>query len=109
VRDFLGGILRDQAKNSRWSLLRCLHFNQDVQAERVRVNGHLEAEKLLKGHVIANPATGRAIREIKPSPPERVGRMLAGSSPSSFAKANCSWQWALELLTISAKRSPSRC
>jgi hypothetical protein len=31
--------------------------------ERVRANGHLEAEKLLKGHVIANPATGRAIRE----------------------------------------------
>ena len=30
--------------------------------ERVRANGHLEAEKLLKAHVIANPATGRAIR-----------------------------------------------
>ena len=41
--------------------------------ERVRANGHLEAEKLLKGHVIANPATGRAIREIKPIPPERAG------------------------------------
>jgi hypothetical protein len=41
--------------------------------ERVRANGHLEAEKLLKGHVIANPATGRAIREIKPTPPERAG------------------------------------
>ena len=41
--------------------------------ERVRVNGHLEAEKLLKGHVIANPLTGRAIREIKPTPPERAG------------------------------------
>ena len=43
--------------------------------ERVRANGHLEAEKLLKGHVIANPATGRAIREIKPTPPERVGAL----------------------------------
>ena len=41
--------------------------------ERVRANGHLEAEKLLKGHVIANPLTGRAIREIKPTPPERAG------------------------------------
>jgi hypothetical protein len=38
-------------------------------------NGHLEAEKLLKGHVIANPATGRAIREIKPIPPERAGTL----------------------------------
>ena len=43
--------------------------------ERVRVNGHLEAEKLLKAHVIANPATGRAIREIKPTPPERAGAL----------------------------------
>jgi len=43
--------------------------------ERVRANGHLEAEKLLKGHVIANPATGRAIREIKPTPPERAGAL----------------------------------
>ena len=41
--------------------------------ERVRANGHLEAERLLKGHVIANPLTGRAIREIKPTPPERAG------------------------------------
>jgi hypothetical protein len=41
--------------------------------ERVRANGYLEADKLLKGHVIANPATGRAIREIKPTPPERAG------------------------------------
>ena len=43
--------------------------------ERVRANGHLEAEKLLKGHVIANPATGRAIREIKPTPPERASAL----------------------------------
>jgi hypothetical protein len=43
--------------------------------ERVRANGHLEADKLLKGHVIANPATGRAIREIKPTPPERAGAL----------------------------------
>ena len=43
--------------------------------ERVRANGHLEAEKLLKGHVIANPATGRAIREIKPTPPERASTL----------------------------------
>src|SRR6266446_7710599 len=43
--------------------------------ERVRANGHLEAEKLLKGHVIANPATGRAIREIKPTPPNRAGAL----------------------------------
>jgi hypothetical protein len=40
--------------------------------ERVRANGHLEAEKLLKGHVIANSASGCAIREIKPTPPERA-------------------------------------
>jgi hypothetical protein len=45
--------------------------------ERVRANGHLEAEKLLKGHVIANPVTGRAIREIKPTPPERAGALGA--------------------------------
>ena len=45
--------------------------------ERVRVNGYLEADKLLKGHVIANPATGRAIREIKPTPPERAGAIGA--------------------------------
>jgi hypothetical protein len=43
--------------------------------ERVRANGHLEADKLLKGHVIANPATGRAIREIKPTPPDRAGAL----------------------------------
>lgn len=43
--------------------------------ERVCANGHLEAEKLLKAHVIANPTTGRAIREIKPSPPERAGAL----------------------------------
>ena len=43
--------------------------------ERVRANGHLEAEKLLKGHVIVNPATGRAIREIKPTPPERASAL----------------------------------
>src|SRR5258708_18070410 len=43
--------------------------------ERVRANGHLEAEKLLKGHVIANPATGHAIREIKPTPPERASAL----------------------------------
>jgi hypothetical protein len=43
--------------------------------ERVRANGHLEAEKLLKAHVIANPTTGRAIREIKPTPPERAGAL----------------------------------
>ena len=43
--------------------------------ERVRANGHLEAEKLLKAHVIANPTTGRAIREIKPTPPERAGTL----------------------------------
>ena len=43
--------------------------------ERVRANGHLEAEKLLKAHVIANPTTGRAIREIKPIPPERAGTL----------------------------------
>ncbi|MBV8098785.1 MAG: hypothetical protein JOZ31_06485 [Verrucomicrobia bacterium] len=40
--------------------------------ERVRANGHLEAEKLLKAHVIANPEKGRAIRDIKPTPPERA-------------------------------------
>ena len=40
--------------------------------ERVRANGHLEAEKLLKGHVIANLERGQAIREIKPTPPERA-------------------------------------
>jgi hypothetical protein len=45
--------------------------------ERVRVNGYREADKLLKGHVIANPATGRAIREIKPIPPERAGAVGA--------------------------------
>src|ERR1700730_17292617 len=45
--------------------------------ERVHANGHLEAERLLKGHVIANPATGRAIREIKPAPPERAGTLSA--------------------------------
>jgi hypothetical protein len=33
------------------------------------------AEKLLKGHVIANPVTGLAIREIKPTPPERAGTL----------------------------------
>jgi hypothetical protein len=43
--------------------------------ERVRANGHLEAEKLLKAHVIVNPATGHAIREIKPTPPERAGAL----------------------------------
>lgn len=43
--------------------------------ERVHANGHLEAERLLKGHVIANPATGRAIREIKPAPPERAATL----------------------------------
>jgi hypothetical protein len=43
--------------------------------ERVRANGHLEAERLLKAHVIANPASGRAIREIKPAPPERAGAL----------------------------------
>jgi hypothetical protein len=54
--------------------------------ERVHANGHLEAEKLLKGHVIANPITGRAIREIKPSPPERaVG--LNALQPLSVAGA----------------------
>ena len=47
--------------------------------ERVRANGYLEADKLLKGHVIANPATGRAIREIKPTPPERAGAVGAPS------------------------------
>jgi hypothetical protein len=36
--------------------------------ERVRVNGYLEADK---------PATGRAIREIKPTPPERAGAVGA--------------------------------
>jgi hypothetical protein len=41
-------------------------------SERVHANGHLEAEKLLKGHVIANPNKGQAIREIKPTPPERA-------------------------------------
>src|ERR1700758_3457726 len=40
--------------------------------ERVRANGHLEAEKLLKGHVIANLERRQAIREIKPTPPERA-------------------------------------
>ena len=34
-----------------------------------------EAEKMLKGHVIANPATGRAISEIKPTPPERASAL----------------------------------
>ncbi|HZC35718.1 MAG TPA: hypothetical protein VE242_08895 [Chthoniobacterales bacterium] len=43
--------------------------------EYVRANGHLEAEKLLKAHVIVNPAAGRAIREIKPTPPERAGAL----------------------------------
>jgi hypothetical protein len=54
--------------------------------ERVRVNGHLEADKLLKGHVIANPATGRAIREIKPTPPERASAVGA-LQPLSVAGA----------------------
>src|SRR6202045_168063 len=45
--------------------------------ERVRAKGHLEAEKSLKGPAIANPATGRAIREIKPTPPERAGAVGA--------------------------------
>jgi hypothetical protein len=43
--------------------------------ERAHANGHLEAERLLKGHVIVNPATGCAIREIKPVPPERAGTL----------------------------------
>jgi hypothetical protein len=54
--------------------------------ERVRVNGHLEADKLLKGYVIANPATGRAIREIKPTPPERASAVGA-LQPLSVAGA----------------------
>ena len=41
--------------------------------ERVRANGHLEADKLLKGHVIVNLESAKAIREIKPTPPERAG------------------------------------
>jgi hypothetical protein len=61
--------------------------------ERVRANGHLEAEKLLKAHVIANPATGRAIREIKPTPPERAGalgplRPLAATGVIRVVKRN---------------------
>jgi hypothetical protein len=52
--------------------------------ERVRANGHLEAEKLLEGYVIANPATGRAIREIKPAPSDRAGA-LGALQPLSVA------------------------
>jgi hypothetical protein len=44
--------------------------------DRVRANGHLEAEKLLKGHVIANLERGQAIREIKPTPPDIDGVIL---------------------------------
>jgi hypothetical protein len=52
--------------------------------ERVHANGHLEAERLVKGHVIVNPATGCAIREIKPAPPERAG-ILHTLQPLSVA------------------------
>jgi hypothetical protein len=54
--------------------------------ERVHANGHLEAEKLVKGYVIVNPATGRAIREIKPAPLERAGT-LGALQPLSVAGA----------------------
>ena len=44
---------------------------------KITVNGHPEGKGLLKGHVVFNPATGHALREIKPAPPERAGCLPA--------------------------------
>lgn len=52
--------------------------------DRVRANGYFEAKKLFKGYVIANPDTGRALREIKPTPLERASA-LAPLQPLSVA------------------------
>ena len=41
--------------------------------DEVHANGHREGERLLKGHVVVNAATGVALREFKPAPPERAG------------------------------------
>lgn len=39
--------------------------------DEVTVIGSLEAPRLIKGYVVVNPATGNALREIKPTPLER--------------------------------------
>jgi hypothetical protein len=59
-------------------------------SDEVTVIGPLEGPKLLKGYVIINPRTETALREIKPSLPERA--IFTGSLKPFRAegKDNCS-------------------
>jgi hypothetical protein len=61
--------------------------------DEVIVIGALEGPKLLKGHIILNPKTEVALREIKPIPPERasfVGPLqpLRAEGRIKYAKRN---------------------